>query len=200
MAGWQLDARATEAILGFWFAGDPALAVPRAPWFRMDPAFDGDVAAQCGQLWQDAAAAARAGRMALPQAARTALALVVLLDQVPRNIWRGTGAAFSTDAAALAVASDAVDRGFDRALAPVARWFLYLPFEHAEDIVQQDRAVALFKGLPPDSPDHARVVDFAERHRAIVARWGRFPHRNAALGRATPPAEAAFLATPGSSF
>ena len=122
-------------------------------------------------------------------------ALAILLDQFPRNMFRGRAKAFATDAKARAVAAAAISKGFDRALPVVERRFLYLPFEHSEFLADQERAISLFAGL-----GDALSLDYAIRHRAIIARFGRFPHRNGALGRASTMAEIAFLAQPGSSF
>jgi uncharacterized protein (DUF924 family) len=132
-----------------------------------------------------------------------ALALAILLDQFPRNLHRGTAQAFAADAKAQEVARRAVlARRFDLALAPTARIFLYLPFEHGEAMADQDLSVALFEGLR-DRPAHRApggTIDYAWRHREVIARFGRFPHRNAALGRESTPAERAWLAVPGNGF
>lgn len=109
-------------------------------------------------------------------------------------MFRGTARAFATDARALAAATVAVDRGFDRPLAPCERTFVYLPFEHAEDVAAQRRSLALFQERDPDN------LQWARRHYEVVARFGRFPHRNAALGRKSTPEEIEFLGQPGSSF
>jgi uncharacterized protein (DUF924 family) len=118
-----------------------------------------------------------------------ALALIVVLDQFPRNMFRGTARAFATDARALAAAALAVDRDFDRLFVPSERTFVYLPFEHAEDIAAQRRSLALFRARDPGN------LEWAERHHEIVARFGRFPHRNAVLGRASTEAETAYIDT-----
>ena len=109
-------------------------------------------------------------------------------------MFRGTAQAFASDAAALALASSINDRNFDRLFAPVERWFAYLPFEHAEDLAAQRRSLALFQVLDPDASEYAR------RHHDIIARFGRFPHRNATLARDSTSAELEFLKQPGSSF
>jgi uncharacterized protein (DUF924 family) len=174
-------------VLDFWF--DPA---NQPFWFKKSAAFDEAVRHRLG----DAHAAAAAGRLddwrATPEGA---LALVILLDQVPRNIHRGTARAFATDDAALAVAAAAIDDGFDRGLDKDQRLFLYLPLEHSEKLADQERSVALFTEL-----GDARLTDYAVRHRDIVARFGRFPHRNALLGRASTEEEISFLEGPNSSF
>jgi len=192
------------AVLDFWFypPGHPGHGQTRPEWFREDPAFDGQIRQRFGPL----IAAALAGGLAhwhqtLDAAhAPAALAAVLVLDQFTRNTGRDTAAAFAGDAQALAIARSLVDRGLDRTLGGVQRQFVYLPFEHAEDLAEQDRAVALFQGLAADHPHLADLVDWADKHRAVVARFGRFPHRNAALGRPSTAEEAAFLQTPGSGF
>jgi uncharacterized protein (DUF924 family) len=122
------------------------------------------------------------------------LALIVVLDQFPRNMFRGGARAFSSDAPALDAARSAVERSFDRLLSRHERTFIYLPFEHAEDLETQRRSLALFQAGDPDN------IGIARRHYEIVARFGRFPHRNAALGRESTPEEIEFLKQPGSSF
>ena len=118
----------------------------------------------------------------------------MVLDQFPRNMFRGEARAFATDGLALAAASGAVDRGFERPLSQAERTFLLLPFEHAEDLAAQQRSLELFRNLDPDN------LEWARRHHDIVARFGRFPHRNAVLGRASTAEETEFLKQPGSSF
>lgn len=131
----------------------------------------------------------------LAETADGALALVLLLDQLPRNIYRGRAAAFDQDPKARAVADRAIKRGFDKAVAAQQRLFFYLPFEHSEDLEDQRRAMVLIGGL--GDPD---LLHWAERHHAVIARFGRFPHRNRILGRPDTPEEAAFLAGTESSF
>jgi uncharacterized protein (DUF924 family) len=126
--------------------------------------------------------------------ASSCLARIVVLDQFPRNMFRGTPRAFATDALALAAARLAVERGWDRGMLQVEKLFVYLPFEHSEAMADQDRACELMKDFG------AEQVDYAERHRAIIRRFGRFPHRNAILGRASTPEETEFLKQPGSGF
>jgi uncharacterized protein (DUF924 family) len=183
-------------VLGFWFEGDRDAY--RQVWFKPDPAFDAAIRDQFGALADAARAGALAGWAGSPEGA---LALCLLLDQVPRNLHRGTAAAFATDGAALALARGAVLRDrHDLALTPMERLFLYLPFEHSEAMADQDLSVALFEGLRDAGPRFAGpdgAIDFAWRHRAVIARFGRYPHRNAALGRESTPAEAAWLAAGG---
>jgi uncharacterized protein (DUF924 family) len=181
-------------ILTFWF-GEPPL-VERDFWFRKDPALDATIKERFGE----AIAAARAGAFGeWCHDPHGALARVVLLDQLARNVYRGMPDAFSGDERALATATDAVDKGFDRALAPVERWFLYMPFVHSEDRAMQERSVALFDALAQQT-GLTSPLEWAKRHADVIRRFGRFPHRNAMLGRASTPEEIAFLATPGSTF
>lgn len=174
-------------VLDFWFAAENQ---PR--WFVRDPAFDASVVERLGHLHERAAAGELESWGDDP---RGALALVILLDQVPRNAFRGQARAFASDPHARAITSRALDLGLDRALTEVERVFLYLPLEHSESLADQERCCALMAALSAPI-----WLDFAERHRAIIARFGRFPHRNVALGRASTAEEIAFLAEPGSSF
>ncbi|HEY8610161.1 MAG TPA: DUF924 family protein, partial [Roseomonas sp.] len=180
-----------EALLDAWFGGEPDRY--REAWFRADPTFD----AMLRDRFATAAETATQGRF--PEWAEEpegALALCLLLDQVPRNIHRGTARAFAADPVARAVARDAVlRRRHDLRLTPMQRIFLYLPFEHSEEMGDQDLSVALFEGLrdDPRAPAPGGVIDYAWRHRAVIRRFGRFPHRNTILGRASTAAETMFL-------
>lgn len=188
-----------RAVLDFWFGPphDPGHLFPRPQWFRKDAGFDAEIAARFGATVDRALAG---GLDALPGDPATTLARIVALDQFPRNLFRGTARAFAGDALALALARDLVARGADRGLTGVQRQFVYLPFEHSEDLAMQDESMRLFTQLAHDEPARADLVEWARRHRDIIVRFGRFPHRNAALGRASSAEELAFLATPGSSF
>jgi uncharacterized protein (DUF924 family) len=158
-------------------------------WFRGGAAFDDE----CRARWQDAHfAAARRECDDWMADADGALALVLLLDQIPRNIFRGSGHAFATDPLALHYAGRAVDAGFDAQVEPALRFFFYLPFEHSEAMADQQRAVALFTAL-----GDANLLGYAAAHRDVIARFGRFPHRNAALGRINTPDEQAWLEAGG---
>jgi len=183
-----------QAVLDFWFGdGDAA----RGEWFRKDAAFDASIRERFGALLE------RALSGDLPdwqQSPETALARIVLLDQFTRNVFRDTPRAFAGDALALAAARRMVADGRDRALSPLRRAFVYLPFEHAEDLAAQDEAVRLFSELAAEKPELADMLDYAQRHHAVIARFGRFPHRNAVLGRASTAEEIAFLEQPGSRF
>jgi uncharacterized protein (DUF924 family) len=185
----------TERLLAFWFPdGFDAF---RQAWFERSDAFD----AACREGFGALVVPAREGALdAWAETPRGALALLLLLDQFPRNLFRGSAEAFASDAHGRTVARRAVlDRRFDLTLPPTARTFLYLPFEHGESMADQDLSVALFEGLR-DIPAHAKpngTIDYAWRHRVVIQRFGRFPHRNAALGRESTPAEAAWLAAGG---
>lgn len=181
-----------QAVLDFWFAGDPA--AHRPVWFQQDAAFD----AACGRF-AAARDAAKAG--ALDHWAETpagGLALLILLDQLSRNLHRGSTEAFAADAKARAVARQMIARGFDQALTPAQRMFVYLPFEHSEAMADQEEGVRLFTARHAITGDD--VLAYALRHREVIRRFGRFPHRNAVLGRDSTVAEAAYLAEPGAGF
>ena len=188
-----------EEVLAFWFAaapGTPGYGRMREAWFEKDPAFDDEVRRVLARAHEAAWAGASDG---WATTGRGALALVILLDQVPRNIFRGAARTYACDAKARGVAAAGVARGDDRALLPAERLFLYLPFEHSELPADQERALELFAALEA-FPETRGIMKTARRHAEIIRRFGRFPHRNAALGRATTPEEAAFLAEPESSF
>lgn len=189
-----------QAVLDFWFGErhGPAWGRPRREWFVKSAAFDAVIRERFGAaIAQGVAGGLRDWDAQGPE---PALARIVVLDQFTRNAYRNTPAAFSGDALALAAARALVDSGADETLAPMERAFAYLPFEHAEDPHSQERAVALFSRLAAAHPDCDDMLDYAHRHRAVIARFGRFPHRNAILGRASTPEELAFLRQPGSRF
>ncbi len=181
-------------VLEFWFG--PAPGPVRAAWFAKDPAFDEAIRQRFGATIERALAG---GFVQWEIAPRGALARIVVLDQFTRNAFRDTPRAFAGDAIALACATRLADSGGDLALAAVERWFAYLPFEHAESLAAQERSLALFERLARDSGD-AAPLDWARRHADVVRRFGRYPHRNAILGRRSTPAEEAFLGEPGSRF
>ena len=192
-----------DAILEFWFGGpgDPDFGKPRPVWFGRDPeldaaAFDGQVVTNFAADYEAAAAGQRDNWKHTP---RGCLALVLTLDQFPRNMFRGTAKAFASDDKARMVAEYGVERGHDAALNALERSFLYMPFQHSEDLATQRRSVELFRSLG-ESPGMTQSINFAARHLEIIERFGRFPHRNAALGRQTTPEEAAFLDEPDSAF
>jgi uncharacterized protein (DUF924 family) len=176
-------------ILAFWFGPTDA---DRPEWFRADPAFDRTIRDRFGALIEDALAGRLGGWADTPPGA---LARLLVLDQFPRNAFRGTPRAFAGDAQALAGARAMVAAGDDLALSPRQRVFVYLPFEHAESLVAQREAVGLFERLGVDG-----YTEWARKHLAVIERFGRFPHRNDILGRASTAEEIEFLAQPGSRF
>jgi len=179
--------QSADDVLRFWFDETPAIK-----WFEKDDVFDGCVRARGMALHEQAADLKLASWR---EDARGALAEVVLLDQFPRNMFRGSPRAYATDDLALKCAEYALDQGFDQALPSMQRRFFYLPFQHSENTEDQARQAALFAAL-----DDAETYKWALRHQEIVDRFGRFPHRNAVLGRETKSEEAAFLLEPHSSF
>lgn len=185
-------------ILAFWF-GKPDEAdygKPRKVWFTKNPEFDQEVRSRFLINYQQAAAGHLDDWKASPLGC---LALIILLDQFPRNMFRGQPQAFATDPQALAYAQHTVAQGFDKELLPIQRGFVYLPFEHSENLAHHRQAIKLFSTLK-DYPECASGVDYAHRHFKVIERFGRFPHRNKILGRETTPEEAEFLKQPGSSF
>ncbi|MEA3053702.1 MAG: hypothetical protein QOG72_2605 [Sphingomonadales bacterium] len=164
-----------DEVLAFWFA------LAKEQWWKADPALDAEISERFRTLWETE-------RENVPQAflgtARDAVAAVILFDQFPRNMFRGHADQFSTDPLALAVAKGAVDRKLDEAMSPAERGFLYMPFQHSEDLADQQRSLALFTRLGDDYQ-----LGYAQQHHDVIARFGRFPHRNAILGRPPRPAE-----------
>jgi len=188
-----------EEVLDFWFGrpGDAHHLQTRPEWFRKDAAFDALIAQRFGDLIEAALRGELAGWAAQP---RSALAEVLVLDQFPRNARRDSAGMFDGDARALAAARALVASGADRRLPGVMRQFAYLPFEHSERLADQIECLRLFAQLGRDEPTLAGLLEWAQKHHDIVARFGRFPHRNAALGRASTPEEVEFLKQPGSGF
>jgi uncharacterized protein (DUF924 family) len=188
-----------EAIYDFWFGGPNLheLGESRKAWFVKDTAFDQEIrerflttleSAQRGELqhWRETP--------------KHCLSLIILLDQLPRNMFRGTPRAFATDAMALDTARFAVEHRYDQTVSALERVFFYLPFEHSESLPDQARSVALVQALFEADPSRAEFLDYAKRHYDVIARFGRFPHRNPILGRDSTEAEIEFLKQPGSSF
>lgn len=177
----------SDDVLRFWFG-----ELTPADWWRKDPALDRRIADRFGPTLD---AAARCELVAWRGSARGRLAEVIVLDQFSRNVHRDTAAAFANDALALALAQEAVAHGYDLELSPAERVFLYLPWMHSESPLIHEEALRLYSalGLEPN-------LDFERRHKAIIDRFGRYPHRNAVLGRASTAEEIEFLAQPGSSF
>ena len=176
-----------DAVLDFWF-----VATEREAWFKKDAAFD---AALRGRFEDATAAALRGDLDAWGETADGSLALLLLLDQFQRNLGRGTAAAFAGDPKARDVARRAVANGLDKQVSIERRVFFYLPFEHSESAADQEWSVALIETL-----NDAQYLDYAQRHQDVIDRFGRFPHRNEALGRASTPEEEAYLAEPGAGF
>jgi uncharacterized protein (DUF924 family) len=186
-----------DSVLDFWFGrpGSADYGRERGEWFRKVPAFDAEIRSRFGAAVETALAGGYAGWTA----PRALLARVLLLDQFTRNAFRDTPRAFAGDPLALPIVTGAIARGDDRPLIAVERYFIYLPYAHAENMAAQERSVELFTRLR----DETRLADplkWAERHAAVIRLFGRFPHRNAILGRESTAEETAFLSTPGSRF
>jgi uncharacterized protein (DUF924 family) len=189
----------TRAVLDFWFLqlDHPGHGAYRPEWFRKDEAFDAAIRALFG-IEVEAALSGTPGA----ESDEALLARILLLDQFTRNIFRGTPRAFAGDPQALQIAELLVAAGRDKNLSAWQRWFIYLPFEHSESLLEQERSVALFSALAREMRHEAfdSARDYALRHRQVIERFGRFPHRNAILGRESTAAEIEFLKQPGSSF
>jgi uncharacterized protein (DUF924 family) len=166
----------TREVLEFWFSLEPK------QWWTADPDLDAEVRERFLELWQEQSGRPAAHFLGSPH---EALAAVVLFDQFPRNMHRGHADSFATDHMALAIAKAAIERGYDEQLAPTERGILYMPFQHSEDLEDQRRSVALFTALGGDQ------IEFAKKHHDVIERFGRFPHRNAILGRTPRPDELA---------
>jgi len=194
----NIDPRAAE-VLDFWFGrpGEAHHLQPRGLWFRKDDTFDALCAQRFGPLIEEGLRGELQAWTAQPL---SAVALVIVLDQFTRNTRRGSAGMFDGDARALAAARALVASGADRRLPGVMRQFVYLTFEHSEDLADQRESMRLFTQLAQDEPALADLVEWARKHEVIVERFGRFPHRNAALGRESTPEEAEFLKQPGSGF
>jgi uncharacterized protein (DUF924 family) len=189
-----------QDVLDFWFLppGSEGDGAARMAWFRKDDGFDAAIRERFGALIRQALAGGL--REWDAEGAQGTLARILVLDQFTRNTRRGAPEAFDGDALALEAACDLLDSGADRQLTPVQRWFAYMPFEHAEDARMQDLSVALFTRLAQEHPGFDSALDYAHRHRGVIASFGRFPHRNPILGRASTPQEMEFLSQPGSGF
>jgi uncharacterized protein (DUF924 family) len=168
----------SQTVLAFWRAAGPD------KWFEKDTAFDAAISTRFLATYE----AAAAGKLAWDDHPEGALALVIVLDQFPRNMFRDSARAFAADALARATASHAIERGFDQQVAVSERGFFYLPFEHSESLVDQERCIALNRAT-----GDADGRKWAELHADIIRRFGRFPHRNKVLGRTTTPEEQTFL-------
>ena len=187
-----------QALLDFWFGapGAAGYGQPRKAWFVKKPAFD----AQVRERFLGLHGRALSGELRHWEATPLSLlALIILLDQLPRNMFRGQAASFAGDPQALAAARLMVARAWDTPLPPAMRGFVYLPYEHAEDVMAQEESMRLFASLPAGA-ERDDLLAWARKHHEVIRRFGRFPHRNGILGRASTPDEEAFLAQPGSRF
>lgn len=190
-----------EEVLEFWF-GPPPIEISlyerrRKLWFGKNPDFDRDIFDRFHLLYEQAATGDLDQWQHSPL---SNLALILVLDQFPRNMFRNTPLAFATDAKAREITKVAIEQGFDQELEPVQRLFVYLPLEHSEDLNDQNRSVQLVQALIVTNPELSDCLDYAQRHQVAIEQFGRFPHRNRILGRQTTPEEAEFLTQPGSSF
>jgi uncharacterized protein (DUF924 family) len=187
-----------QEVLNFWFGreGEEGYGEFREAWFNRDPEFDREIRDRFEPVYEQAAA----GRLDdWKSEARSCLALIVVLDQFPRNMYRGDARMYAADEKAREAARHAVEHAYDRELSPYGRLFIYLPFEHSEELDDQRLSVELFRGLATEMGSED-LLGYAVRHLEIVERFGRFPHRNEILGRRTTPEETKFLSGPDSSF
>lgn len=176
-------------VLRFWFGEGGERGKAHKRWFEKNAAFDAEIRGRFFSLYE--ALSSNDDWLSQPD---DCLARIIVLDQFPRNMFRGTARAFAADPLALAAASHAVAEGYDRDMLDVEKQFVYLPFEHSESLADQQRACELMRPLGED------LLDWAIRHKAIIERFGRFPHRNDILGRKSTPEEIEFLKQPGSGF
>jgi uncharacterized protein (DUF924 family) len=190
-----------DDVLGFWFGTpgteDATYQARRTLWFRKNPDTDHEIRRRFLPLYERAIAHQLDDWQATPEGT---LALTIVLDQFPRNMFRDSPQAFASDAQALEVAKGAIARGVDQQLPPVQRFFLYLPLEHSENLDDQHQSVERSHQLVEACPELADTYEYAIKHQEVIERFGRFPHRNAILGRETTPEETEFLKQPGSSF
>ncbi|MGH3087379.1 MAG: DUF924 family protein [Rubrobacteraceae bacterium] len=188
--------RDVHRVLDFWFGreDDEDYGKFREAWFQKNDDFDREVISRFSDLYEDAAS----GKLdSWKDDSKSALALIIVLDQCPRNMFRGDPQSWATGNKALETAKHAVEHAFDRELPPFQRSFVYMPFMHSENLDDQKRCVELFEAMGEDGESN---VEYAVGHMKIIEKFGRFPHRNEVLGRQTTPEEAEFLTQPGSSF
>ena len=199
MSDGEAAAIGAQEVLDFWFGapGSAESGSARKVWFVKDAAFDRHIVERFGPTIERGLRGELDAWTATPEGA---LARILVLDQFTRNAFRDDRRAFAGDAQALAAASALVGSRQDESLAPLRRAFAYLPFEHAEGLAMQDEAIRLFEKLVAQAPELKTMLDYAYKHRAVIERFGRFPHRNAALGRRSTAEELAFIATPGTGF
>jgi uncharacterized protein (DUF924 family) len=182
-----VSTKAVDEIVQFWFE-----ELTPEDWYRKDPSIDAQIRTRFGGIYDTLKSDVPEIWLSTP---RGCLATILVLDQFPRNMFRDDTRAFATDARALALAKRAIAKGVDMRLTPDQRAFIYMPFQHSEDRADQARSIELFTAL-----GNKLNLDFAVRHKEIIDRFGRFPHRNATLGRASTEEETAFLKEPSSSF
>lgn len=183
-------------VLEFWFGPPAGRGAKRAEWFRKNADFDAEIRRRFLATYEAAAAGALDHWMQNPE---DCLALIVVLDQFPRNMFRGSARAFAADAKTREVTRHLLARDWDKDMRPVERQFVYLPLEHSENLADQEQCHALMLAIDGFA-ETAGLHEWAMKHLVIIRRFGRFPHRNAALGRESTTEEIAFLAQPGSSF
>ena len=192
-----------QEILDFWFGTGDTLGKNRPQWFQKDAGFDEEIRIRFLAVYEAAIQTQTQTEGSLSaygwKQPGDGLALIVLLDQFPRNMFRQNARAFATDSLARETTRQMLAQGFDNAMRPVERQFIYLPLEHSESLADQTQSVALFNTLSA-FPETRELHLWAEKHRVIIERFGRFPHRNSALGRDSTAEEIIFLAQPGSGF
>lgn len=182
-----MDQSVIESVNRFWFE-----EIDPEGWFKKSEALDRIITQRFAATYEELRAGVPESRLETPDGY---LAAIVVLDQFPRNMFRDEARSFETDPLALSLAKEAIARGFDAELPPTKRWFVYMPFEHSEEAPDQARCVALMTTLGNEI-----ALDYALRHKAVIDRFGRYPHRNAILGRSNTSEEVEFLRQPGSSF
>lgn len=189
-----------QDVLDFWFLpiGAAGHNTQRPEWFRKDDHFDQQIRSQFGDLVEQALSGGL--RQWDEEGTQGTLARIVVLDQFTRNMYRGSAQAFAGDALALEAALALDNSGANQTLPPVQRVFAFLPFEHAENLAMQQRSLDLYDMLRADAAGFDGTYDYARKHYDVIHRFGRFPHRNAALGRSATPEEVDYLAQPGSGF
>lgn len=201
MEDFSLQTKNTEAqsILSFWFGeiDDPEYGKPRALWFEKSVLMDQTIKARFSQLHEKASQGVLKDWEKHPT---TLLALIILLDQFSRHIYRHEAAAFSTDRQARALAIQGLEEGFDQQVMPIGRVFYYLPLEHSENMIDQARSVALFTALYKEYPMYKEYLTYAQMHYDVIAQFGRFPHRNKILGRVSSSEEEKYLNESGVVF
>lgn len=198
---WQRVTEPTpvQQVLNFWFGflGSEEDGQVRGEWFRKSDAFDDEIRARFGALLEQAIAG---GLKEWERSSQGSLARIVLLDQFTRNTLRNTPRAFAGDAEALRISLAMLESSKFKELTTLQRWFALMPLEHSEDLAMQDRSVAEFERLAAEDERLKGALDYAIKHREVVAQFGRFPHRNAILGRESSADELAYLAQPGAGF